>query len=798
MGVGRMWAGAAVLVALSIALCLALIAQVEANGYYEPFTHGYVIQLAHGHAALNVEPSAALTKLPDPYDPTASPEVPRFFDASYYHGHYYAYFGVAPFATFLVPLYWISGRALSGPASCCLYVAAMEGLLALILCQLRRRWYPGASVGITWAAVAIALFANPALLLLRRPEIYELEIAAGSFHLLLSVLFLLLALERGRRSLLWIAAAALSLGIAVGCRPQCVVITPFFLAWTAWAFPEKRRQALIAAFVPLAFAGTALAAFNYARFDNPFEFGFSYQLVDYTRRTVGFLSLRNLPYNAWLYAFGPAQLSRYFPYFFGEAESPVPMPAAHEATDRVYGLLLFVPILWVGLVGLPALWRGGPRARLHALVIGMAALSFSPFLLMGNGAYRYAADFGPLALLCAALGLLALPPCLGIARLARGAGIAVLAVASVVSILAQQYAAGYGQMAEEHPERLDRVAPYVNAPVYLIERLFHIRPKVPALDVRFPTDRNGSDEPLLVVGPPALQDFIYVYYASPSSVRIGCESDGRGGLLSDEIPVDYAKVHTLRFYLGSLYPPAGHPLLAGLSPEQLAHVRNRIVVTLDDGVVLDGPFAFHRVTIPVVRGASPDDAAFGRRFTGQIVQNGFAHLPVDPAWGASDPAAYGPRRLRIDLASIPIDRTGQPLLCVGYAPWAGLVSVRRVDAHHYRFSYRDHAGQTEGAAMNLEPSRLHVLEIDLGSLRPPLGSPLWAGASPTDQATLQNRVRVLVDGQPAIETSNGLGAVSPNSVMVGRNGPCFWGIAKVYAEGKLIELGRQDTEWQAP
>jgi hypothetical protein len=795
------YAALAFIVIAAAALYFWILGQNHRSGYYLPFTDGYTKRLAAGHYDMAEDPDPRLLALKDPYDPRQNSQSGALFDASFYRGRYYVYFGITPFATVLVPWYLGTGRVIPVDTATGLY--ALGGLVASVGCLLllRKAWLPGGGRAAVLLAATVLAFGTPVLLLLRRPEIYELEIAAGSFHVALALCLAAAALVAARYRTAWIAAASLSLGLAAGCRPNCVLLAPVFVAWAAMGFgepgpgPRRRAGPFLAALLPLGAAGMALAWFNWVRFGNPLEFGFRYQLVSYDRIRVGFWSFRNIAYNLHRYLLGGARLRPYFPFFMGESPGPMPLPAGHEATDQVYGCLLFCPFLWLLLGLLSPAQRHSPLGKFALFATAIAGADFALFLVMGNGAYRYLADFVPPALLAAGVVLLGL---------ADGAmtwwrkgllwlSVTLLAAFTCAAALLAQFSL-YEIFRSGSPREFSTLSRLINTPVYSVQESAGLKPKVPYLDVVFPKDRGGQVEPLFVCGAPALQDFLYVYYSSPGHVRIGFESIGHGGPLSAEIPVDYSAVHELILGYGSFIPPDGHPLIRDLSAAEIGDFRTTLRVTLDGLPVLESRVEFHDPKDLLYWGESPDDAAFGRRFTGTLRRHGFTLIHVTPVPLRNKPSGYGAYSVTTTLADIPVGAR-VPILSAGYHPLGSVVYLERRDEGHALLGLASSGHPVlSGTPIALDPATAHYISVELGALYPPLDSPAWPkGMGASVRADLKNHVRLGFDGTPSLDAAAATGDASPSSVAIGANTVGITGIAPTL-QGEYRGAGPEGLE----
>jgi hypothetical protein len=133
---------------------------------------------------------------------------------------------------------------------------------------------------------------------------------------------------------IWIAAASLALGLAVGARPNYVLGLPLLLlpAFRLWKnLPPTRRWSsaalpfAAAAILPAALVGAGLAYYNYLRFGHLAEFGIQYSLSTVNQSTMKLIGFEFYPKNLRLYLHHAADFIRYFPFF--------------RAADRPFGIL---------------------------------------------------------------------------------------------------------------------------------------------------------------------------------------------------------------------------------------------------------------------------------------------------------------------------------------------------------------------------------------------------------------------------------------------------------------------------
>ncbi len=237
-----------------------------------------------GKTTLPVEPRPELLALADPYDPEAN-RYYRLNDASLYKGHYYLYFGAVPVVALFLPYRLVTGLDLPNRVAVPIFcIAGFLGSSALFFLLARHnRW-----VLPFWLQCAVIVSLGSMSLvsvMLRTPNFYQVAIAAGYFFVMAGFLGLARATLVRRAASKWLLLSGLTFGLAVGCRPHFVVICGIVLgAFALWA---RRSPGLVIAMAAgMAACGIMLGWYNYVRFDNPLEFGRTYQLTAFSSSPI--------------------------------------------------------------------------------------------------------------------------------------------------------------------------------------------------------------------------------------------------------------------------------------------------------------------------------------------------------------------------------------------------------------------------------------------------------------------------------------------------------------------------------
>ena len=378
-----------------------------ADAYYNLLVQGF----RAGQLNLKKEVPLGLAQLANPYDRTANTRY-RVLDLSYYKGRLYLYFGVTPAVLLFWPYVALTGRYLLQKDAAVVFCLVGFLTSAGLLYALWRRYFAEVNVGVAAGTVALGL-ATFAPFLLGRCDVYEVSISCGYALTMVALAAIWKALHEPRRRGRWLAVASLAYGLAVGARPSLLPGVVVLLAPVIQARRETRKvwPSLMAATIPLVLIGLGLMLYNALRFDNPFEFGWHYQMSGGRQDTVQPFGLQYLWFNFRVFFLEPARWTGRFP-FVHDIQAP-PSPVGYGGAEHPFGVLTNVPLVWLVLV-VPLAWRGrSPEARftlcgfLAALVLlfGICALT----LCLHRGANtRYEMEFVPALVLLAVIGVLGL------------------------------------------------------------------------------------------------------------------------------------------------------------------------------------------------------------------------------------------------------------------------------------------------------------------------------------------------------------------------------------------------------
>ncbi len=780
--------------ALTVFLLLALVVLFEAwflelrwDGPWAHQSDGSLAQeytraLAHGQSYLMTPPDPRVLASPEPL---RSPFLLQ--DATLHQGRYYLYFSVVPFVALPVPWLLLTGTYLSPAAAILIfsvlgYIGYGGALLAV-----SRRCLARESAFLTGLIFCGLVACSGAWPLMAEPEIYEVE-SAAAYAFFAWALLLLIRAELSRERGYALAGAGGFAGLALACRPDylpAAAAVAAYILWRRWSaagsWPARAARS-IPPLLPLIVILLGIAAWNMCRFGNPLNFGARQLYHEDGSNVLVPMSVRNIPYHLHRYLFGGAWLDRYFPFFQGEKPGPFALAEHQTASDWLYGLILSSPMV-LGCLLIPFEWSR-LRDRGLSMVAAILAIGGAGILLflciIPGSSFRYPADFLGLFAFLAGLGVLAIDPLRTAWR--RWLIIPLLGAAVVGSVLGTTFVLCSIAQIRLHydvirPAELSRMARVFNAVVYRAERVLHSGPKGITLDLRFPVKKFGAVEPLVVAGRPSEQDFLYAYYTGPGTIQFGFESMGHGGPVTGPVAMDYHAPHHLEVFFGSLLPPDGSPLLRQLPPEEVAAARRTVCIILDGDVVMESEVTFHPTRGQLFIGTSPYDAAFGRKFTGEMLEAGRPLLKdayFHPGWTA---ALFGPAALKLALQPEP-EHLVVPIISIGYRPAGSVLALEYLGANQVRWVWA-----RSGQAPVLSPpfawvfGVTHNVEVASGSLLPPTRSPLWLQVDRAEISARKAAITCRIDGRLVFEFRGKVPDASPREVFFGRNMAGISGIA---------------------
>ena len=437
---------------------------------YEEAANAYL----DGHLYIETEEiPQALKNMPNPYDYEARKKIgigvePTLWDRAYYKGHLYLYFGVFPVLTLFMPYKAITGKPLTTwKATAIFEILSITGFFALFY-FLAKKNFKDMRLS-TYLFLSAALCFCSFWYLSIFPALYCTAISAGLALEIWSIYFLSRAfLSSSSKKNAFIFLGALSGALVFSARPtvalSSLIFLPFFISVLFKGLKKKPVQdkkrtaamqlSLIA--VPYLFVAISLMLYNFIRFENPFEFGQSYQLTvadQHNYLSGGGINSMNIikGFFILIFDFGKKLFTasgKKFPFI-----------------SRMPVFSLF-PILFIGLFTIPFSLKAQKKEPLRLIhtpsviapfIIFLSGCIASPVPLM-----RYTADFTFLFALAAFTGVLFILKRLDKKDIRHSdafqISLCILSICVFITVFLLQFTKGDSSLADIFPKEITRIS----------------------------------------------------------------------------------------------------------------------------------------------------------------------------------------------------------------------------------------------------------------------------------------------------------------------------------------------------
>ena len=461
------------------------------SNYFDLQADGFLA----GQTSLTIKPPAELAKLADPYDWRARTGIKFIWDASYYQGNYYLYWGAVP-ALIAALVKIIHPVVVEDQHLLLFFVIGITIFIALILAFLRKKYFPSVPAWTMGIFTLLGGLATPLFWLVNRPNVYETAIASCQFFLIMGLYALIRGLDSATPQRGWFLLAGFSFGAAVGSRTS-IVFTVIFVVFIALVLLIKKaiRQKtywldILMFLFPLVVFAAGIAWLNFTRFGSIFETGLRYQLTgdalpeDLSQLFAFRYFLPNLYLNLLQpFAFTPGS----FPFFIATADNSwtrfIRYPKDYFFGEQITGILYCVPFLWLLIVPAWALLRKGwrwvketpitqqdnPRPGMPiwmwVTLIGGFLTAFLVNMMYLFSTMRYLADYYPILLIITCVLLMGVIERSRYSRLNRGLlliAICLLSAATIVISLFINFTCGDRRMLNENPALYTKLEQFFN------------------------------------------------------------------------------------------------------------------------------------------------------------------------------------------------------------------------------------------------------------------------------------------------------------------------------------------------
>ena len=369
-----------------------------------------------GRLYLDKEPPEYLAELDNPYDRSerdaarVDAKESYYWDAAYFEGKYYVYFGVVPVLLLYLPYRAIVGVHLPHFVAISIFLCLFAIGAFLLISKIIKKYFGEGKVPLVAYLLSALIFVNAAgaIFIAKRPDFYSIPIISALAFTVFGLYFWISSIgDGGRVSILHACLGSLCMALVAGCRPQLLVVSAFIFViyWHCifrdrTVFSKKGLGATVALILPYLVVAAFILWYNYARFGSPFDFGANYNLTtnDMTRR--GF-RVERLGLAFFTYLIQPPNITADFPFINGTVIETNYL--GMNVTEPVFGgIFTVIPLLWI-LALLPRKAKEMKKNHLAFVILGVVLCVFiALFDAQGAGILgRYVSDFAFLAILSA-------------------------------------------------------------------------------------------------------------------------------------------------------------------------------------------------------------------------------------------------------------------------------------------------------------------------------------------------------------------------------------------------------------
>ena len=246
--------------------------------------------LLQGHLYIdNNDIDPALKTMENPYDYKERERlgIKHHWDEAYYNHHYYMYFGVVPTIILFIPFKLLTGHALLSYQATQIFASlTIIGIFYLfyVLCRNCFPRFPY-SLYLILSSVFSVLSIGYSI---AAPALYCTAIVSAVCLMVWSIICFLKGVwfvKQNKINTVYLVLGAFLGALSFGCRPpvalaNIIIVAVAYQILKSYHYPETDKIKNIAYLLfPYLVIGILVMLYNYARFDNPFEFGQSYQLT---------------------------------------------------------------------------------------------------------------------------------------------------------------------------------------------------------------------------------------------------------------------------------------------------------------------------------------------------------------------------------------------------------------------------------------------------------------------------------------------------------------------------------------
>lgn len=374
-----------------------------------------------GKLYLDVDPPEYLADMENPYDYGARRQQADrhdesyYWDAAYFEGRYYVYFGVVPVLLLYLPYLALTGKALPNMAAINVCQVFFVIGAFLLIGKIIEKYFSRRKIPYLSYLILSLIFVNAScgVFIAKRPDFYSVPILSAVAFTVWGLYLWISSVEEGRVNPIKAGIGSLCMALVAGCRPQLLVasVIAVIIFWNLvfsdrTLFSKRGFKSTVAVIIPYILVAAGIMWYNYARFGSPFDFGANYNLTTNDMTGRGF-RVERVGLAAFTYLFQLPNIVARFPFLRSVNISTGYLGLT--VTESMFGgIFATIPLLWIVFL-IPRYSKYLKRDRVFAFSCTCVALSVFLALFDAQGAgllQRYVNDFAFLACLGAIFAIL--------------------------------------------------------------------------------------------------------------------------------------------------------------------------------------------------------------------------------------------------------------------------------------------------------------------------------------------------------------------------------------------------------
>lgn len=320
------------------------------------------------------------------------------WDRAYYNGKFYSYFGIAPVFTVYYPVYFLTGKLPS--AICASAIVSVYAVIFLSLLYMLILKYFCSDVPYFIAILGhlALIFGSSVFVLSADKYFYFIAVISGIGALAAFLYFILKAyFERNiRYRIIYLILSGISAVMIASSRPTMCIYCTAALVPAVYILKSKKETLknkiiyICSIGIPILLGAAGIMMYNYMRFENPFEFGFNYQLTVSTAKANS-ITLAYIPAALYHYFLQLPNIKSQFPYIEMSSKKLSSYPHYTYITNNI-GIFTY-PITW-GIFAIPFADRKKDKFKSSFMLSLFASAILLAFIDMckAGSHYRYVSD----------------------------------------------------------------------------------------------------------------------------------------------------------------------------------------------------------------------------------------------------------------------------------------------------------------------------------------------------------------------------------------------------------------------